>query len=715
MGNNSRAGVTFVLAVVNFQLLVDTVILIDIPVLRQVLGFIYLTILPGAILLILFRQHCLDLIEKILFSVGLSLVFVMFIGSVVNQTGLSFDFLASLSTPTLLFAMNSMVFFFCVLSYFLNRNMQLSIKKLNFSSTWVLTSGFPILAISGATLVNLNGNSIILLLMIAIIALTVLLGSLRAQMNWAPILYMITLAVLLQTSLISKYIVGYDVHPAYHVFKITQNNGIWNSTIEGSDKLIPRLNQMLSVTILPTIYSNMLNLEGTWVFKIIFPSIFALVPVGLYKLYQKYMQKKAAFLAAFFILADMTFYQEIPGLPAQMIAELYLVLLLMVMFHEKIGPAKKIIFFTIFSVGIIVSHYGVSYLFMFLLLCGWLIPFLRKKQPQIKIAHVALYFTLAFLWYIYTSHSASFMSLVEMGENIYANFWNDLLNPQARPDPVLTGVGLGKPAVSIGHWMGRIFHYATQFFIVLGFVTLVLKRTLAYNSYKIDREYVAMSGFMLTSLLLIIVAPSFNLLNTTRLYHSSILFLAPFCIMGSNWFFSILPKLRKPFAASILTIIVVVSLFLFETGFVYEVTKDVSYSRPLSMYRMDRTIVYGYGYFVEGMDVASAEWLHSNVVLTEKTLIYADIVSVMIPLTSYGVFPRLQTEILTNATTFDHPNAYAYLRNFNTFDGEIFGIGYRSGRIWNTNDLSSNLTTLNKIYTNGGSEILLTLKSNSQN
>lgn len=713
VGNSSKYWATFVLAIITFQLVVDTAILINVPIARQVLGFIYLTIVPGTILLILLTLHSLDFVESLLFSVGLSVVFVMFLGLIVNQIGLSCGFLAVLSTPTLLLAMNSTVFFLCVLSYFLNRNMQWNKRKLTFSLPWVLTICFPLLTILGTTLVNFNGNSVILLLMIGIIALTVLISSAGARTNWALILFMIVIAVLFQTSLISNYIVGYDVHPAYHVFKVTQSNGVWNSIIDEIDPIIPRSNQMLSMTIFPAIYSNMLNIEGTWIFKIVFPLIFALVPVGLYQLYQKYMEKKVAFVAAFFILADITFYHEMPGLPAQMIAELFLVLSLIVIFHEKFSSAKKMVLFIIFSAGMIVSHYGISYIFMFLLIFGWLVPFLRKKQPKIKIAYVTLFFVLAFSWYIYTSQSASFTSIVDMGQNIYTSFWTDLLNPQSRTEQVLRGVGMGEPAESIGHWVGRGFHYATQFFIVLGLVTYVLKRPRARNSFKFDREYVVMSGLMLTSIMLILVVPSFNLLNTTRLYHVSILFLAPFCIMGGSWFFSILPKLRKSYVASILTLIVVTSLFLFETSFIWEVTGDVSYSIPLSMHRMNRAIVYGKGYVTECVDVASAEWLHSNIVLTASTIVYADVVSVCFPLTSYAVFPRDKTETLSNATSFDFTNAYVYLRNFNTFDGKIFGRGYMFGRVWNTSDISPRVEALDKIYSNGGSEIFFALNKTS--
>ena len=93
---------------------------------------------------------------------------------------------------------------------------------------------------------------------------------------------------------------------------------------------------MLSITVLPTVYSNMLGMDPTWVYKIIYPLIFALVPVGLYALWQPYIGKKFAFLAAFLFMAQSTFFTEMTALNRQMIGELFFVLLLLVLLNKKI-------------------------------------------------------------------------------------------------------------------------------------------------------------------------------------------------------------------------------------------------------------------------------------------------------------------------------------------------------------------------------------------
>jgi len=697
----SRDRFLFALGIAVFQLLVNATIALDIAVARQALGFIDLTLLPGMILLITSDIYGLDSVEKLLFSVGLSIAFVMFLGLVVSQIGLAFISSSVLSTPSLLLVINSVFLVFCVFGYFFGRDGSWGRRKPVFSFSWVLLGSLPVLAILGTTFVNLNGNSGILLVVMWIVALVILVTSNRSGTNPPLVLFVVTIALLLHTSLISNYLVGFDVHRAYHVFAITQSNSGWVPSINETGPYAPRLNQMLSATVFPTVYSNILNLEGKLIFKTVYPLVFALVPVGLFQIYQRYMQRKEAILAAFFILCDITFFAEMPGLPTQMIAEFFLVLSLIVILHEKISSAAKLILLTIFGAGIIVSHYGTSYVFMLILLIGWSILYFseKKKYAKIRSTHIILYFTMALSWYIYTSQSASFAFVLEMGQHIYTSFWTDLLDPQSRTSDVLAGFGIGEPAVSIVHWLGRGLHYLTQFFIVSGVAAILLR---SKTNYRFDREYTILSALMLAFVISPLVLPSFNLLNITRMYHMSLLFLAPFSIVGGELVLTHFTELRRSDMVLIVNSVIIASLFLFESGLIYEVTGDVSYSVPLSLYRKDRASIYGRGYLTEQLDVIGAQWLSSNVILRENMTIYADGISVFCGLNSYGAVPSDYAEMLDNSTYLRNTDAYVYLRKFNTFDGRIA----LARQQWlNTSDISLELEALHKIYSNGGAEI----------
>ena len=72
---------------------------------------------------------------------------------------------------------------------------------------------------------------------------------------------------------------------------------------------------MASITILPTIFSTFLNIEETLIFKIIFPVIFSLVPIGLYQLYHPHWGKKVAFISCILFIVSFEFYNLLPIMP----------------------------------------------------------------------------------------------------------------------------------------------------------------------------------------------------------------------------------------------------------------------------------------------------------------------------------------------------------------------------------------------------------------
>ena len=64
--NNFGTKKWFVLIIV-IILLIDIVILLDIPFLRQILGFLFLTILPGLLILQILKLNKIDFLEKFVF------------------------------------------------------------------------------------------------------------------------------------------------------------------------------------------------------------------------------------------------------------------------------------------------------------------------------------------------------------------------------------------------------------------------------------------------------------------------------------------------------------------------------------------------------------------------------------------------------------------------------------------------------------------------
>ena len=87
-------------------IIADLAILLNIPFLRQILGFIFLTILPGLLILQVLKLNKLDLLEKFILAWGISISFLMFFGLLINNLSLSLGYEMPLAAIFLLISFN---------------------------------------------------------------------------------------------------------------------------------------------------------------------------------------------------------------------------------------------------------------------------------------------------------------------------------------------------------------------------------------------------------------------------------------------------------------------------------------------------------------------------------------------------------------------------------------------------------------------------------
>jgi len=696
----------FLVIILFLQFIVGAMVFFDVPVARQVIGFIYFSFVPGFIIVKLLKLAKLDRLVTILFSIGLSIAFLMLTGFLTNEFCFLFGISKPLSLIPLMMVLNSLILVGGTLACLRDKNAKFwAAKTFEISPLSLLLICLPILSIVGAFWVNaIDGRSILLFMIFTtavIFSLTILCNKLTPSKLYALTILSIAVALLFHSSLISNYIYGSDIHTEYYAFKLTQENGYWNSTAYFVDPRFGRFNTMLSITLLPTIYSNILNLDGTWVLKIVFPLIFSFVPLGLYKVWRTNLSKKMAFISALLVMSQMTFYGEMLGLTRQIIAELFFVLLFLVLMNKKLDPAGKKVLFTIFSIALVVSHYGIALIFLFFIAVAWLYSFLiKRKCKTLTLSLVALFFVIMFSWYIYTSASASFESIVSFGDYVYHRL-TDFFDPTSRGTDVMRGLGM-ETVESYWQVLSRIFAYATQFFIVVGFVALMTRR----KKKDFDLEYVMFSSLGMVLLAMTILLPGFALtLNMTRFYHIILFFLAPFFVLGCEALIRFLGKRRKQLYVQILILIVLIPYFLFQTGFVYEITGSSVWSVPLSKYRMDKLQLYSYGY-VDESSAFGAQWISKNIDI-KHTQIYADSTSRYKVLSSYGMIYEGDINVLSNTTTLTS-HSTVYLSKLNVFYGKIVGTNH----IWNTSEFSSFFNDINKIYSNGGSDIYTNVSDN---
>jgi uncharacterized membrane protein len=561
----------------------------------------------------------------------------------------------------------------------------------------------PFLSFAGVFWVNVEGNNVLLLFMILAIALLFVISIFSKSMITSELypfaILMMAIALLFHSSLISDYIAsfGSDVPVEYFVFKATKNNAYWNSAPAQYWGLeFGRINAMLSVTVLPTIYSIFLNMDPVWVFKVIFSLLFCFVPLGLYQMWQKYIDKKYAFISAFLFVAQETFYTEMLGLNRQIIAELFFVLLLFVILDKRMKQFSKIICFLIFSFGLVTSHYGISVIFL-LILSFTLICLLttKKHSKNITISMVFILFVIMFSWYIFTSKSTIFDSIMEFGDHVYRQL-GDFFNPTTRGPQVLRGLGIETPP-TIWNAISRWFAYATEFLIVIGFVGLLTKHV----KTRFETEIFIFTLFAMVFLFALILVPGLaQTMRMTRFYHVLLFFLAPLCVLGAEALINLMFKHEKKLLIFVLLVIVLVPYFLFQSGFVFEVTKSDSWSIPLSGYRMNAVRLYGQLGYVDAFIVYGAQWLLENVDV-ENSVFYSDVVSQYWLLTMYSMI--IKNKYPLSNVTIIADGGVVYLNTLNVVKGVIPSERFS----WYSSELTYIFDDLCIIYANGGSNVYL--------
>jgi len=690
----------FLLAIIFLQAILYISVIFDIAVVRQVISFLYLSFVPGYLIVKLLKLR-FGALETLTFSVGFSVAFLMLVGLFLNELGFMAGISQPLSTVPLLVALNIFVLILAVLAYFRSEPPALFGEFYLSSVKWALPLTLPlVLSVVGTMLVNVYNDNRALLIMILAISLITAVLTLKNKFPskiYAFAIFIIGISLLYHSSLISKYLTtfGSDVTFEHFVFKNAQENGYWSSIPPSYwDVGSGRLNSMLSITILPTIYSNLIGLDSTWIFKLVFPLIFAIVPLSLYQLWKDNYGGKFVFVSIFFFMATATFYTELLGLNRQMIAELFFTLLLFILLDKHMNRFQRFFSFAIFGFGLVVSHYGLAEIFLFFMVFTLICMLVYKRRSNnLTISMAVLFFSIMFTWYIYTSRASVFQSFLDFADYV-CNQLSDFFNLESRGETVLRGLGL-EPPPTIWNTISRLFAYITEFLIIVGFISFIFER----KKFNAGNEHFLLTSEAMGFLAALIVVPGLaNTMNMTRFYHVLLFFLAPLCILGASFLIKLLFRHQKELATSVLLMSILIPYFLFQSNLIYEITRSESWSLPLSMYRMNAYRMDELGYIPE-LDVVSAYWLSCNVASNDAR-IYADIKSINRQLTAYGLMQPNMMLILYN-TTKPGQNEFVYLRKLNAEDGLV-----NSGSIiWNSSDILSTLENISMIYSNGVSEI----------
>ncbi len=210
---------------------------LDVPVLRQLVGGIYLLFIPGVIILRLLKVHTLHPVDGLLYSVGLSIAFLMFLGFAINGIYPLFGISQPLSKLPLMATLGIVLLLLTIASYWrssgLTQPASLHLKLL-ISPPFLFLVFLVLLTVVGAQQIT-YGDSVILLLvlllLVALIPIFVAFNKFIPRELYAFAIFVIALTLLFQASFMSPYLTHQDVHREYYAASLVLTSFHWDSTI----------------------------------------------------------------------------------------------------------------------------------------------------------------------------------------------------------------------------------------------------------------------------------------------------------------------------------------------------------------------------------------------------------------------------------------------------------------------------------------------------
>ena len=704
--------------IIPMLLTADLAIVLDIPYIRQIIGFLFLTLLPGLLILQILKLNKLGLTEKFVLSVGLSISFLMFFGLVINNSSLSLGYETPLVTSLLLISFNIAFVVLAIVGYKVNKEPIFSLPDLNLTTSekafLIVPILFPALCIFGMHVMNTADNNIILMLMLFLIPIYVafvcFFNQKFSKRLYPVVIFLISISLVLMFALRSNHIIGVDRHVAYYYFQTTFNNLHWS--IFGHSTL----DACLAISLLPTIYQSILNTNQEYLFKVLIPLIFSIVPLIIYILSKKYIGETYAFLTSFFFMSQHSFVSHSGG--RTNIAVFFFALAMMVLFNEKIEPMKKRILFIVFMASCMVSHYSTTYIFFFVMVGTFIgMEMLSKKytvKKVISLTLMILFFAFIFFWYSQVTETA-FNAGVGFIENTLSNL-NKFFVEEMRCGSTQSVLGEGIWEKGTPHKIEFVLTWLTFVFIGIGVITLIRRykemsfpelnfKKLGFLREKFEVTYsiiaLACVGLLVAVIALPFVSTGYGM---GRAHLLGNVILSIFFVIGGIIVAKYLDKLlykkkivknKREVRVYVIILLVLIPYFFCVTGVTYQMF-GVPQAITLNSEGEQYDLLY-----VHDQESYGAMWLKAF--SEDKTKAYTDF---------WGGY-RLISQASFSPNSIDKNalpkhkkiKGYIYLSYYNVVNGKLTGRISGTFYTYNLTEYADVFVGRDNIYNNGGSEV----------
>lgn len=616
---------------------------IEIPFVHQIVVGSYIILTPGYLSLHCLRIKELDTGKTILLAVGLGASVLMGVGYILNHLFFSLGWSNPFTGLNIALAIVALNIVLSTIAWIRKVNDQMTAPLIDlsilFSIPFLLLLILPLFAIVATYALNRTGDNVLQILLLFAIGLCITLACFKKIIT--PELYplailSLSLALLWHSSLVSDHVVEWaDASFEYWSSNRVIMSGGWESDLNDRTANLLSLSMLVPMIALPS------NIGLTQFFKMVFPLLFSFVPLGVYYIARGKMSSNLALTTAFIVISFSTFYTEMLGLNRQMIAELFMVLVIIILYDSNFSPRLKLLLLVIFITSLAVSHYGLLMIFVICMTLSLVFLFIISLALKIKpvnlkliaVISVGMLFFLG-LWFTDTSEYHLAHSMLNTLKEIINEFFNFQTHESSIFSNIVDFNGLPLNVV-----FNTIVILVLLSLIVISLIDqlVMIKR----EKPNFDSEYIALA----VTFVFVMVSGAYNAnillyVSETRLIHITLLVLAPLLPLGACVLTKKMRRLRptigskdpKKIALICMTSLIIL-IFTTNTGFISAIAGQ---DLPYELEPTDRRPS-----FVEN-EVNAAEWA-AHMIGTD-TLIKADAHRTYLMVMYTGTYSPLYTE-----------------------------------------------------------------------
>ena len=697
----------FVSYIVCFLFIFNLVLSFRIPFVLPILGLIALCFIPGFLFCLLFGIKVVDIYENFLYSVGISIIFDLLFGLLVNTLLPLFGINDPLSSQNLqiCFSVSVLIITACII--YTDKTPVISFKFpeiLNIEKIF-LAIGFIIVIYieAGIYLINIENNNFFLIISIFLIPLLlfflIIYHNDSIRRIYPFIIYLISFSLLMLFALRSNYILGYDSNPEYNLFHTTLSQSIW---ILNPSSL---LSAALSISIVPTVFEIFFNTNPQLLFKVLYPLIFSITPVIIYVIAKKYVNELLALFASCFFMFEYNFITTSANSRTSL-AIFFFAFAVLVLCNKELSNIKKYAMLLLFIPGSIFSHYTTSLIFFGIFFFVYLMDIAlsrfesRRENQPVNLPLLIFFISAIFFWYGQINDlSATGIRFLSLRLNIF----NDLI-----------GKDVSKyiyPSLKMSSSLWYFIKISQAIiFVLIGIGVLfaiyswvqktIQKKSVPRFFVSIDRTLFLMGIVTLGILVGITFAPfMFFGYDTGRTLELILVVLSVFLIIGACNFFSLIFGNKNYFKThqnkivSGILLVLLVPHLLFATGISYQFD-GIPYSIILNSPKNSKTMDYGYVYIYD-QDAMALQWVKAN--SPREGHIISD---------DYGkskIASQLNAPYIRSIAGFDQPEdtllrGYIFITVINDYHQTFKSFNWNETKI---NTIEPILSQKNKIYSNG--------------